>query len=114
MGVELCWVARRVPGQGPLGARMVAFADKIPTLRIAVELKVEVFRNTARPWNMNAIHDIDALSFATSYCHAILVSCQGPVDGQGNTARPLVGHSPGTRSAASVLVISMGGGRVGL
>ena len=44
--------------------RMVSFADTIPSLRIAVDLKVELFRNATKPRTMNAIHDIDALSMA--------------------------------------------------
>jgi hypothetical protein len=52
--------------------RMVAFADTIPSLRIAVDLKVELFRNPAKPWSMNAIHDIDALSMAMPYCHVVV------------------------------------------
>ena len=51
---------------------MVAFADAIPSLRIAVDLKVELFRNPAKPWSMNAIHDIDALSMAVPYCHVVV------------------------------------------
>jgi len=35
--------------------RMVRFTDMIPSLRIAVDLKVELFRNAAKPWTMNAI-----------------------------------------------------------
>jgi len=52
--------------------RMVSFADTIPSLRIAVDLKVELFRNAAKPWTMNAIHDIDALSMAVPYCHIVV------------------------------------------
>jgi hypothetical protein len=52
--------------------RMVAFADAIPSLRIAVDLKVELFRNAAKPWSMNAVHDIDALSMAVPYCHVVV------------------------------------------
>ncbi len=52
--------------------RMVAFADAVPSLRIAVDLKVELFRNAAKPWTMNAIHDIDALSMAVPYCHVVV------------------------------------------
>jgi hypothetical protein len=43
---------------------MVTFADTVPSLRIAVDLKLELFRNIAKPWRMSAIHDIDALSMA--------------------------------------------------
>ncbi|HUY48521.1 MAG TPA: hypothetical protein VMV92_22845 [Streptosporangiaceae bacterium] len=52
--------------------RMVAFADAVPSLRIAVDLKVELFRNASKPWTMNAIHDIDALSMAVPYCHVVV------------------------------------------
>jgi hypothetical protein len=52
--------------------RMVAFADEIPSLRIAIDLKVELFRNAAKPWSMNAVHDIDALSMAVPYCHIVI------------------------------------------
>ena len=52
--------------------RMVSFADTIPSLRIAVDLKVELFRNVTKPWTMNAIHDIDALSMAVPYCHVVV------------------------------------------
>jgi hypothetical protein len=52
--------------------RMVSFADTIPSLRIAVDLKVELFRNATKPWTMNAIHDIDALSMAVPYCHVVV------------------------------------------
>jgi hypothetical protein len=51
---------------------MVAFEDAIPSLRIAVDLKVELFRNPAKPWSMNAILDIDALSMAMPYCHVVV------------------------------------------
>jgi hypothetical protein len=67
----------QIPGAG--------FADTIPSLRIAVDLKVELLRNAAKPWTMNAIHDIDALSMAVPYCHVVvpdremasLLSCSG-------------------------------------
>jgi hypothetical protein len=52
--------------------RMVSFADTIPSLRIAVDLKVELFRNPTKSWTMNAIHDIDALSMAVPYCHVVV------------------------------------------
>jgi len=52
--------------------RMIAFGDAVPSLRIAVDLKVELFRGAAKPWSMNAIHDIDALSMAVPYCHVVV------------------------------------------
>ena len=51
---------------------MVGFADTIPSLRIAVDLKVELFRNATKPWTMNAIHGIDALSMAVPYGHIVV------------------------------------------
>jgi hypothetical protein len=57
------------PGSGRRG--IVAFSDRIPTMRIAVDLKVELFR-ARRPWTPNAIHDIDALSEAVPYCHVVV------------------------------------------
>ena len=35
-------------------------------------LKVELFRNASKPWTMNAIHDIDALSMALPYRHVVV------------------------------------------
>ncbi|RZU36706.1 hypothetical protein EV284_4209 [Streptomyces sp. BK022] len=52
--------------------RMVAFADRIPSVRIAVDVKVELFRNAARKWNRNTVHDIDAVSRAVPYCHVVV------------------------------------------
>ena len=52
--------------------RMVSFATTIPSLRIAVDLKVELFRNATKAWTMNAVHDIDALSMAVPYCHVVV------------------------------------------
>ena len=51
---------------------MVSFADTILTLRIAVDLKTELFRNATKPWTMNPIYDIDALSMAIPYCHVVV------------------------------------------
>jgi hypothetical protein len=51
---------------------MVAFADAMPTMRIAVDLKVELFRGAAKPWSINTVHDIDALSMAVPYCHVVV------------------------------------------
>ncbi|MFE7037036.1 hypothetical protein ACFU9Y_42765 [Streptomyces sp. NPDC057621] len=51
---------------------MTAFADRVPSLRIAVDLKVQLFRNHSKPWKVNALHDIDALSIAVPYCHVVV------------------------------------------
>jgi hypothetical protein len=52
--------------------RMVTFTDHIPSVRIAVDVKVELFRNTARKWNRNTVYDIDAVSLAVPYCHVVV------------------------------------------
>jgi hypothetical protein len=56
--------------------RMVAFADLVPSLRIAVDLKTELFRDAAKTWTMNAVHDIDALSMAVPYCHVVVCDAE--------------------------------------
>jgi hypothetical protein len=50
----------------------------MPSLRIAVDLKVELFHNVTKIWTMNAIHDIDALSLAVPYCHAVVPGREMP------------------------------------
>jgi hypothetical protein len=50
----------------------VAFTDDIPTLRLAVDLKYHLFRNTSIIPTTNHLYDIDALSLAIPYCHAAL------------------------------------------
>ena len=37
-----------------------------------MDLKAELFRNATKAWTLNAIHDIDALSLAVPYCHAVV------------------------------------------
>jgi hypothetical protein len=53
-------------------ANMIALADRMPSVRIAVDLKVQLFRDTATTWTMNAINDIDAVSLAVPYCHVVM------------------------------------------
>ena len=60
----------KVPRSGR--AQMVAFADAIPTLRIATDLKVELFRDPGRPWKPSTLYDIDAISMAIPYCHLVV------------------------------------------
>jgi RsiW-degrading membrane proteinase PrsW (M82 family) len=50
---------------------MVTFADLVPSLRIAVDLKTELFHDAAKAWAMNAVYDIKALSMAVPYCHVV-------------------------------------------
>jgi hypothetical protein len=51
---------------------MIEFANRIPTMRIAIDLKTELFRNPQKPWSTNAVQDIDAMSRAVPYCDAVL------------------------------------------
>ncbi|MFI8085291.1 hypothetical protein ACIF6L_31440 [Kitasatospora sp. NPDC086009] len=57
----------------PKSARpaMIAFTDRIPSVRLAVDLKLELVR-AARVWSVNSLHDIDALSMAVPYCHVVM------------------------------------------
>lgn len=53
-------------------SNMIAFADRMPSVRIATDLKVQLFRDTTTTWTMNAISDIDAVSLAVPYCHVVV------------------------------------------
>lgn len=53
-------------------AQMVAFSERVPTMRTAVEMKLELFRNPSRSWSWNMLRDIDALSVAVPYCHVVV------------------------------------------
>ena len=41
-------------------------------MRIATDLKVELFRDTTTTWTMSAISDIDAVSLAVPYCQVVV------------------------------------------
>lgn len=58
------------PGSGR--AKLMAFSDRIPSMRLAVDMKTSLFRNAARTWTSNDLHDIDALSLAIPYCHVVV------------------------------------------
>lgn len=53
-------------------AKMMAFSDRIASMRLAVDMKAELFRNATRTWKVNDLHDIDALSLVIPYCHAVV------------------------------------------
>jgi hypothetical protein len=53
---------------GSVRADMMPFTDALPMLRIAAEMKTEMFRNPSRPWTHNMLVDIDAISAAVPYC----------------------------------------------
>jgi hypothetical protein len=52
--------------------KLMAFSDRIPSMRLAVDMKTALFRNAARTWKPSDLHDIDALSQAIPYCHAVV------------------------------------------
>ncbi|MEB8342585.1 hypothetical protein [Streptomyces endophyticus] len=52
--------------------RMTAFVDRVPSVRVAVDVKAHRFRNAAKEWDLNTVHDIDAVSLAVPYCHAVV------------------------------------------
>lgn len=52
--------------------RAVEFAERVPTLRISAEMKLEMFRNPSRRWTQNMVRDIDAISLALPYCRAVV------------------------------------------
>ncbi|WP_217231548.1 hypothetical protein [Streptomyces anulatus] len=52
--------------------RMTAFVDRMPSVRIAVDLKAELFRNQTKTWTVNALFDVDALGIAVPYCHVVV------------------------------------------
>ncbi|MCS5735096.1 hypothetical protein [Herbiconiux daphne] len=53
-------------------ARMMTFSERVPTMRIAVDMKLELFRNPSRPWTWNMVRDIDALSVAVPLCDVVV------------------------------------------
>lgn len=67
----------RVLGFDPRKARsarrgMVSFAEDVPSLKIAVDLKMGLFRDPSRDWTLNHLHDVDALSLAVPYCRVVI------------------------------------------
>lgn len=48
------------------------FFDRMPSLRVAVDLKLAVHRNNQRGWKKNDIYDIDAMSIAVPYCDVVV------------------------------------------
>ena len=80
-------------GKAKSRTQMIAFGDRVPTMRIAVDMKLELFRNRSRAWSWNMLRDIDALSIAVPHCHAVvadrdavdLLSRSGAADRYGTT-----------------------------
>ncbi len=58
------------PGSGR--AKMMRFAEAIPTLKVAVDLKYGLYRDTNRTWTVNHLSDIDAVAEAAPYCRVVV------------------------------------------
>jgi hypothetical protein len=52
--------------------RIVAFVERVPTLRISAEMKLEIYRDSNRRWSWNMLRDVDALSIAIPYCDVVV------------------------------------------
>ena len=52
--------------------RLVGFVERVPSIRIAAEMKLELFRNTHRQWTWNMVRDIDFLSETVPYCRVVV------------------------------------------
>jgi hypothetical protein len=47
------------------------FSDGMPSVRVAASLKTHFHKNRQHKWKTNDMYDIDALSVAVPYCHAV-------------------------------------------
>lgn len=52
--------------------KMMAFAEAVPTLKVAVDLKFGLFRDKNRSWTLNHLADIDAVAVAAPYCRVVV------------------------------------------
>lgn len=59
-----------LPGAGR--AKMMRFAEAVPTLKVAVDLKYGLYRDKNRTWTLNHLSDIDAVAEATPYCRVVV------------------------------------------
>ncbi len=57
---------------GPGREEAVAFAEHVPTLVIAADLKTELFRAAGNWSTSNHLYDVDAMSQAVPYCHIVV------------------------------------------
>ena len=48
------------------------FFDRLPSVRVAVDLKLAIHRNNTRGWAKNDVYDIDAMAIAVPYCHVVV------------------------------------------
>lgn len=60
----------------PGRAAVNAFMQAMPSTDVAVALKTAYHRNNSKRWEVNDIHDIDALSIALPYCDVVVTDRQ--------------------------------------
>lgn len=53
-------------------SKMIGFGDRVPTLAISADMKLEIFRDQSRTWTWNMLRDIDALSISVPCCHVVI------------------------------------------
>lgn len=60
--------------QDPTGRRafITQFFDRMPSMQVAVDLKLAIHRNNQRGWSQNDIYDTDAMAIAVPYCSAVV------------------------------------------
>ena len=58
------------PGAGR--PKMMQFAEAIPTLKVAVDLKYGLYRDKNRTWTLNHLSDIYAVAVAAPYCRLVV------------------------------------------
>lgn len=58
--------------RGSMRQDIMRLCDAVPTMCVAADMKMEIFRNPQRRWTVNMMHDIDALSLAIPYCHIVV------------------------------------------
>jgi hypothetical protein len=68
----------------PQGRRefISGFFDRMPSVQVAVDLKLAVRRNNQRGWAQNDVYDTDAMSIAVPYC-AVVVADKAVADALG-------------------------------
>jgi hypothetical protein len=81
---------------------IAGFFDRLPSVRVAVDLKLAVHRNNQRGWAKNDVYDTDAMSIAVPYC-AVVVTDKAAADAL-NRAR--AGERLGTFITAKLAELS--------
>lgn len=71
---------------------IVGFFDSMPSVGVAVDAKVGIYWDRAKPWTQGDIYDTDAVAIAVPYCH-VVVPDGAAADA---LARRRTGHRTGT------------------